>query len=147
MGLDSSLRKLSKTKLQPFLDGKTPFHAVPGIYALSNELAYWRNHRTLNKWMIKLADEKLFHKADKADVMAIMNGAPLFLDESDILRLKMDIVFGDLATKYWDDWTSDLFYESAPETARLVAKDIEVCDRAIRILRRKASVIYYTASW
>jgi hypothetical protein len=145
MGLDSTIRKISKAKVlrhiaRPPLTLVTPLHKIPGYNARSNELGYWRNHRQLHRWMMELAREKL--GALNLDAEALMNGAPILLNESDILRLKMEVVFGDLSSSYWEERIPDPL-----DSNYQVSEDIAVIDRMLRVSRRNRSYIFYTASW
>lgn len=138
MGLDASIRKLSKSKARawglpdPLLPVTMEIRRIPSYWRESNELAYWRGQRELNHWMMKLAHSRV--DPDKClDIdYDIMNGACIILRNEDVLALKMEAMFGDL------------FGDPASYFVETTIADL---DRILRVVRCNRSYVYYQASW
>lgn len=152
MGLDSTIRKLSKAKARtwgvppaPPAVG-APFSKVPGSHHLLYEIAYWRNFRPLNTWMMALARNRVDPERRISLDYDIMNGAAIILHEEDIMALKMEAVFGNMFHKYWRE--RDTHLVTPPGLIEdHVGTDIEAFDRLLRIAKHNRSYIYYIASW
>ena len=146
MGLDSAIRKLSKAKarawgvpLSPPNVG-APFSKVPNSHRSVYELAYWRNFRSLNTWMMVLARDRVDPERRMSLGQDILNGAAIILHEEDIMALKMEVMFGDMFHRYWEGMPS-------VSADTVVAAEIATFDRLLRIAKRNRSHIYYIASW
>ena len=147
MGLDSIIRKLSKATAHTWGIPSPPpavgarFAKVPNSHHLLYELAYWRNFRPLNTWMMALARNRVDPERRMSLDYDIMNGAPIILHEEDIMALKMEAVFGGMFHKYWEE----RLYNDTP--ADILAAEIATFDRLLRIAKHNRSYIYYIASW
>jgi hypothetical protein len=111
----------------------------------TNEIAYYRNWRSLNSWMIELAKEKVPAIAKNS---TCLSGRPILLTKEDLERLKMEVVFGDIM----DDCPFPYYYLSGSEITsdmRMGAmnKFLAVVDKAIRICRYNKSLVFYLGSW
>lgn len=147
MGLDQFIRKISKHKAHlwgvpnPAEEVGAPFDRVPATYAVANEVAYWRGHRHLNRWMMALARERVDPEQRMDLDYEIMNGSPILLRTEDILALQMEATFGTLFSDYY----RDLGYYAAGKIA--IAENIDTLSRCLRIAKHNRSYIYYIASW
>jgi hypothetical protein len=144
MGLDSFLRKVPKKELD--VNAKVrgvPLHRatymVKYVYHRQEyELAYWRGHRDLNRWMGELYRYKYLEEPEHVGSLCVI------LDEEDILSLKMEMTFGSLTPASMEGmlWVYD------PVEDRMVPPDdTPSLDRALRIIRNNRSYVYYTSSW
>lgn len=141
MGLDSFIRKISKTKLLKYTN--CDLQNIPGYYHLRNETFYWRNHHVLNHWMLELSAKQLGPKPE-----AVMNGAPIFLREPDLISLKFEMMFNPPFQEYWADYYYGLHsHEKTNPAQTRLNEDLSRLDHLIRVSRRGRSVIFYTASW
>jgi hypothetical protein len=141
MGLDSYIRKIPKTKL--FTHSNCDIRDIPGYYNASNEVLYWRNHRALNNWMIELSTKRSGPNAE-----SMMNGAPIFLSEQDLVSLKLEMMFNSSFQDYWVNYFHGLYaLEEANPVQTQLNKDISRVDHLIRVRRRNHSSVFYIASW
>ena len=144
MGLDSFLRKVPKKELEGVAEvRRIPLHRAVGVsrYVYQRqkyELAYWRGHRDLNRWMGELYRYKYLEEPEHVGCLSII------LDEEDILSLKMEMAFGSLAPASTKEilWTYD-----PAEDLMVPPDDTPSLDRALRIIRNNRSYVYYTSSW
>ena len=147
MGLDSYLRKVPKKELESVAEARRiPLHhatMVPRyIYQRQKyELAYWRGHRDLNRWMGELYRQKYLEE-DRQELP--IGSLSVILDEADILSLKLEMTFGSLAPAS----TKEILWVYDPVEDRMVPPDDSpALDRALRIIRNNRSYIYYKSSW
>jgi len=144
MGLDSYLRKVPKKELD--VNAKVrgvplhrAAHMVKYVYHRQEyELAYWRGHRDLNRWMGELYRYKYLEEPEHTAFLCVI------LDEEDILSLKMEMTFGSLAPASMEGvlWVYD-----AVEDQMVPPNDTPPLDRALRIIRNNRSYVYYISSW
>ena len=79
----------------------------------------------------------------------LFNGKAIPLSQEDILEIKLEVLWGDL----WRDREEKILpYESSgPYSAEVLSKqknrDIEIFDRALRVLKNNRSYVYYLGSW
>lgn len=148
MGLDSFLRKVPKKELEREADARhIPLHHATRIIAYpyhgqwqKYELAYWRGHRDLNKWMAELYRQKY---QDKYHQGLPIGSLSIILDEADILALQLEMAFGSLAPTS----TKEMLWVYDPVADRMVPPDDSpVLDRALRIIRNNRSYVYYNSS-
>lgn len=137
MGLDATIRKLSKAKIAKY--GRDPLWRIPGYYASASEIIYWRNHREANNWILGIGAERHGINAE-----SVLNGAHIPLDEQDLLGLKVELLFGTTLRKYWEDRDDPALKLSAQDH---VDAEIQAIDHLIRVVRRGKSEVFYTASW
>lgn len=137
MGLDATIRKLSKAKIAKY--GRDPLWRIPGYYASTSEIIYWRNHREANNWILGIGAER-----HGIDAESVLNGAHIPLDEQDLLGLKVELLFGTTLRKYWEYRDDPALKLSAQDH---VDAEIKAIDHLIRVVRRGKSEVFYTASW
>jgi hypothetical protein len=144
MGLDSFLRKVPKKELDGVAEvRRVPLHratqVVRYVYLRQEyELAYWRGHRDLNRWMGELYRQKYLEHPEHVGCLSII------LDEADILSLKLEMTFGSLAPAS----TKEIFWTYDPVVDLMVPPDdTPTLDRALRIIRNNRSYVYYNSSW
>lgn len=147
MGLDQFIRKISKRKAHlwgipdPPEEVGASFHRVPKHHSLTNEVAYWRGHRHLNRWMMALAHDRVDPQRRANLDYEIMNGAPILLRTEDILALQMEVTFGTL----FSDHYRDLGHYGDGQIA--IDENIDTLSRCLRISKCNRSYLYYVASW
>ena len=169
MGLDSSIIKVSKAKALATYTSMSarlspqwgqnihpeqlvkipvgqPISLVPGWCQGRNEIGYWRNWRELNAWMGELAREKVPTMTKDSWTDARLSGAPILLDAHDIERLRFEVTFGDLWQKHLDRvvWGAR---ESETTGAYVTNKLYESLNKASRVVRRGASMVFYVGSF
>jgi hypothetical protein len=132
MGLDAYIRKISKAKQARYPN--TPLRRIPKIL-------YWRNNHEMNRWMLDIGKER-----HGIDAEAVMNGTPIPLDEQDLLGLKVEMAFGSMFQKYWENYYSTLHYPTG-DVQFAVDSEVRAIDHLIRVVRRGKSEVLYTASW
>ncbi len=93
----------------------------------------------MNKWMVRVGTERYGIGSE-----TVMNGAPIPLDEQDLLGLKMELMFGNTLRKYWEDRDFPTLKQHAQDHIDLEIRSI---DHLIRVVRRGKSDVFYTASW
>jgi hypothetical protein len=170
MGLDCYIRKLSKAevvgtyssmaeKLSPRWGDKVrperllqvpvaqPLSLVKGYWAPRNDIGYWRKWHSLNRWMGELAHEKAPSiTPDQWRVATFdgfaLNGAPVLLNEEDVERLRLEVLFGGLWKEYMEYWGD----HDSEFDQKLFGELLETLDRAKRIIRRNASLVFYVGS-
>lgn len=141
MGLDCYLRNIPKNTLEDAAKARCcslPQAAlvVPKAHYSRYELAYWRGHRDLNRWMRDLYNEK--YVGEHGD-QYLPGSLSVILDITDLLSLKMEMTFGSLgeSTTRWR-WGDEIFALDA---------DLAAIDRAMRITHNSRSYVYYISSW
>ena len=147
MGLDSFLRKVPKKELEGVAEARRiPLHHAilkpRYIYQRQKyELAYWRGHRDLNRWMGKLYRQKYL---EEALIWQPIGSLSVILDEADILSLKLEMTFGSLTPAS----TKEMLWVYDPVEDRYgPPDDSPAIDRALRIIRNNRSYVYYKSSW
>ena len=147
MGLDSFLRKVPKKELEGVAEARRiPLHHAilrpRYIYQRQKyELAYWRGHRDLNRWMGELYRQKYL---EEALIWQPIGSLSVILDEADILSLKLEMMFGSLAPAS----TKEMLWVYDPVEDKMVPPDDSpALDRALRIIRNNRSYVYYKSSW
>ena len=147
MGLDCFLRKVPKKELEDVAEARrVPLHHATGvpryIYQRQKyELAYWRGHRDLNRWMGELYRQKYLEEDHQELPIGSLS---VILDEADILSLKLEMTFGSLAPAL----TGVMLWVYDPAEDDMVPPDDSaVLDRALRIIRNNRSYVYYKSSW
>ena len=149
MGLDSFLRRVPKKELEREADARRiPLHHATRIIAYpyhsqrqKYELAYWRGHRDLNRWMGELYRQKYLDE-DRQELP--IGSLSVILDEADILALKLEMTFGSLAPAS----TEEILWVYDPAEDEMVPPDDSpALDRALRIIRNNRSYVYYKSSW
>jgi hypothetical protein len=168
MGLDCYIRKLSKTevlrtysemaeKLSPqwgdtvtpervlMVPVAQPLNLTKGYWRSSNDIGYWRKWHSLNRWMMDLAQEKVPGLTRDQWSVAMLSGAPVLLSEDDVERLRFEVLFGNLWKEYMESWGDE--YHTSKFAQQELTNLLEVLDRAKRIIRRNASLVFYVGSW
>lgn len=149
MGLDQFIRKTSKRKAHsygisyPPEEVGAPFMRIPDSVSVTHEIAYWRGHRPLNRWMIELARERVDpYRAALIDY-EIMNGKPILLHAEDIVALQIEASFGTMFREHYDacmGYTNEW-------VERSIRSDLDALGRCLRIAKCDRSYLYYVASW
>jgi hypothetical protein len=145
MGLDSFLLKVPKKELEGVAElRRVPLHKATQVSrnrvwrGHKHELAYWRGHRDLNRWMGELYRQKYLEHPEHVGCLSII------LDEADILSLKLEMTFGSLAPAS----TKEILWTYDPAVDLMVPPDdTPTLDRALRIIRNNRSYVYYNSSW
>jgi hypothetical protein len=158
VGLDCFLRKVSKKKIHAIcgeLLSPAPrlgeaVRRLDGLYTFKNEVGYWRSWTTLNYYVTTLGVERLGDVPDPTEARYLLNGQPILLTHDDIMAIKLEVIWGDLWAPRENLARIDAEYlKKDPEAhiAEVKAKDLEVFDRALRILKANRSYVYYCGSW
>jgi hypothetical protein len=165
MGLDCYIRKLSKAevvgtyssmaeKLSPRWGDKVrperllqvpvaqPLSLVKGYWAHRNDIGYWRKWHSLNRWMGELAHEKVPSITHDQWTETALSAAPILLNEEDVERLRLEVLFGTLWKEYMEYWGD----HDSEFDQKLFGELLETLDRAKRIIRRNASLVFYVGS-
>ena len=126
MGLDQYAYVVKKSKdIKDIYDND----ATTRPYIVNDELAYWRKHYELHRWMFNLAKKKGF-KGGKDDFNCVM----VRLEEKDIKELRKEIEkrrFVDAG----HDWDKDVFEMDKD-------RDERFCNEAERALEEGFAVFY-----
>jgi len=158
VGLDCFLRKVSKQKvhavcgelLAPTSTLEKAFRHLDGLYDTPNEVGYWRSWTTLNHYVTTIGVGRLGDIPDSTEARYLLNGQPVLLTHEDIMAIKLEVIWGDLWAPRENLARIDAEYlKKDPEVhiAEAKAKDLEVFDRALRILKANRSYVYYCGSW
>lgn len=143
MGLDCYIRKISKRKAHlwgvpnPAEEVGAPFYKVPGNHALTNEIAYWRGHSGLNKWMMALARER-----GGLNFPIVDPHITILLREEDLEALRFELIFGDVFHNFYKQRNLHPSSASIP-----LAGDSAAIEKALRIARCNRSYIYFHSNW
>jgi hypothetical protein len=123
-----------------------PLSLVKGYWAHRNDIGYWRKWHSLNRWMGELAHEKVPSITHDQWTETALSAAPILLNEEDVERLRLEVLFGGLwkeYMEYWGDWDRD---HDSEFDQKLFGELLETLDRAKRIIRRNASLVFYVGS-
>lgn len=149
MGLDQFIRKTSKRSAHsngvpnPPEEVGASFMRIPDSGSVTHEIAYWRGHRPLNRWMIELARERVDPKRALNIDYDIMNGKPILLHAEDIVALQIEASFGTMFREHYEDRMG----RTNEWIERSIQADLEVLSRCLRIAKCNRSYLYYVASW
>jgi hypothetical protein len=121
----------------------SPIAKFPNCFSPVNEIKYWGDNLSLNNWMTRLAAEKLDRPSlCKHNVVPpFLYGKALRLDEMDIFRLRMDVLFNDLLTPYIEQVISK--NPSYYIRAELITNELKTIDKMLRICRNNRSYLFY----
>ena len=100
--------------------------------AVRTELCQWRKHHDLHGWMENLYIEKGGEQE--------FNCVPLRLTEEDLLRLKEDILEGNLPP------TSGFFFGNNPPDAESNESDLKFVESALSAIQN-GNAVYYDSWW
>ena len=145
MGLDCYLRYIPKKTLEDAAKARCcslpqATLVVPKAHYSRYELAYWRGHRNLNRWMRELYRQKYLEEDHQELPIGSLS---VILDEADIMALKLEMMFGFLTNSGSGmGWV----YDTA-EDRMVPPDDMPVLDRVLRIIRNNCSYVYYISSW
>ena len=143
MGLDCYIRKISKLRYSkhnhglPAPDIDLHFSRVPGYWTPDNELAYWRGHSGLNKWMMALARER-----GGLNFPIVDPHITILLREEDLEALRFELIFGNVFHNFYKQRNLHPSSASIP-----LAGDSAAIEKALRIARCNRSYIYFHSNW
>lgn len=121
-----------------------PLTLVEGYWSVNNEIGYWRGWRGLNNWMFDLAKEKSPEIFDRLEASFCFSGTPILLTSEDIECLRFEVLFGDL----WKEYADDFFWNVNPDFIQNQLKKLtNRLDKAQRVIKRNASLVFYVGSW